>query len=242
MSSVFSRMFSGCDRSRPYIFVVMICTLLLSTSCGSLTTVRGDDIYYADNNTKSDKKPNKKTDRKKHTQDKNKKSQAIKKKPGGGKSSKGGKGKGDGGGSSTPFRIPGGLDDSTLALIREALSWIGTPYAYGGESKAGADCSGFVMMAYKNALGISLPRTSADQGKFVENIDKKKLEIGDLVFFHGGKSDRVNHVGIYVGDGKFIHASSSKGVMISDLDMKYFADRYHHSGKVAQFRRLRSKK
>lgn len=237
---------------RPYIrmrlAVALVCSLLLTTSCGSLTSVRGDDIYYTDSHTKSDKKKDKNKDKKKNknnnTEGKSKKDRPSTHKKDSGHSTKspGKGGKGDGGGSSTPFRIPQDLDESTLALIREALSWIGTPYVYGGESKEGADCSGFVMMTYKNALGIKLPRTSADQGEFVESVDKNKLEIGDLVFFRTGSSDRVSHVGIYVGDGKFIHASSTKGVMISDLDMKYFAERYHHSGKVTQFRRLRSKK
>lgn len=234
--------------SRMRLIVALLAVMLLSTSCGSLTSVRGDDIYYADNSHKDNKnKPkqskNRKNKDRKHT-GKNKKTDAKNKTTDGksnknaGKMSKSGKG---GGSSNTPFRIPQDLDDSTLALIREALSWIGTPYVYGGETKDGADCSGFVMMTYKNALGIKLPRTSADQGEFCENIDKKKLEVGDLVFFHGGKGDKVNHVGIYVGDGKFIHASSSKGVMISDLDMKYFADRYHHSGKVKQLHKMRKK-
>lgn len=210
--------------------------MLMATSCGSLTSVRGDDIYYADNRSKKDSGKDKKKHSSKNHRKSNKSTASGNKK----KSHKT-SGKGDGGGSNTPFRIPQDLDDTTLALIREAMSWIGTPYVYGGETKDGADCSGFVMMTYKNALGIKLPRTSADQGEFCERIDKKKLEVGDLVFFHAGKSDRVNHVGIYVGEGKFIHASSSRGVMISDLEMKYFADRYHHSGKVTQLRKLRKK-
>lgn len=218
-------MLSALHRMR--LILVLVTVMLLSTSCGSLTSVRGDDIYYGDTHKEKDKKKHSGKDRKGHDTKKEK-----------GHSGKGGK---DSGGTSVPFKIPRDLDDSTLALIREAISWIGTPYVYGGESKDGADCSGFVMMAYKNALGIKLPRTSADQGDFCENIDIKKLEVGDLVFFHGGNSKKVSHVGIYVGEGKFIHASSSKGVMISDLDMKYFVDHYHHSGKVTQLRKMRAK-
>lgn len=223
------------DLSRLRFILLLLSVMLMATSCGSLTSVRGDDIYYADNRSKKDSGKNKKKHGKNNRKKSNKPVAGKNKKSTGKNSGKGG------GGTSTPFRIPQDLDETTLALIREAMSWIGTPYVYGGETKDGADCSGFVMMTYKNALGIKLPRTSADQGEFCERIDKKKLEVGDLVFFHAGKSDRVNHVGIYVGDGKFIHASSSRGVMISDLEMKYFADRYHHCGKVTQLRKMRKK-
>lgn len=232
-------MLSALHRMR--LIMALVSVMLLSTSCGSLTSVRGDDIYYGGIRNEKEKTKHSGKDKKGHSGKDKKDHSGKDKKSHSGKDKKGHSGKGEGS-TSVPFKIPQDLDDSTLALIREAMSWIGTPYVYGGESKDGADCSGFVMMAYKNALGIKLPRTSADQGDFCENIDRKKLEAGDLVFFHGGKSNKVSHVGIYVGEGKFIHASSSKGVMISDLDMQYFADHYHHSGKVTQLRKMRAKK
>lgn len=210
------------------LLATLIIVALLSTSCGSLTTVRGDQHYYSE--TIGEKKP---TRYKEHS-DKNKEKKDKKKN----KKNKKDKKRND---NTQPFRLPGDLDANTLALLEEAMSWLGTPYVWGGETKKGADCSGFVMMTYKNALGIKLPRTSYDQGKFCEDVDKKKLEAGDLVFFATSDTDRVSHVGIYVGDGKFIHASSSRGVMISDLGLKYFVDHYHHSGKVTQLHHMRKK-
>lgn len=132
-------------------------------------------------------------------------------------------------------------DKALRALLEEAYSWLGTPYKYGGQAKDGADCSGFVMMSYVNALGIKLPRTSYDQGEYCKRISKDKLQAGDLVFFRTGKADRVSHVGIYIGDDKIIHASSSRGVVIDNLSGKYYVDHYHHSGYIPAFRSLRKK-
>ena len=119
------------------------------------------------------------------------------------------------------------------ALLREALSWRGVPYVYGGESKKGVDCSGFVMKVYKDALGILLPRTSAEQGEFAKKVKVKNLKIGDLLFFHTSKkSKKINHVGMYVGNGNMIHASSSQGVVIVSFYNQYFQDHFSHAGRI----------
>lgn len=119
------------------------------------------------------------------------------------------------------------------ALVRQARTWIGTPYRYGGKSKSGTDCSGMVMALFDDVARLSLPRNSAAQRDYCFNISKKNLEPGDLVFFstsrRGGK---VNHVGIYAGKGRMIHASSSRGVIESSLDEKYYVNHYHSSGRV----------
>ena len=108
--------------------------------------------------------------------------------------------------------------------------WKGVKYKFGGNSKSGIDCSAFIQKAYKHKLNISIPRTTLSQVKLGKNIKKSQLEIGDLVFFKTGKNAR--HVGIYMEDGKFMHASSSKGVVISKLDNIYFNKHYWKSRRI----------
>lgn len=122
----------------------------------------------------------------------------------------------------------------TQQLMAEAYSWLGTPYKYGGTSKKGADCSGFVMTIFKNSLDIDLPRVSGDQGTFCRTIKKGDLFPGDLVFF--ASKGKINHVGLYVGDNKMVHASTSKGVVVCDLSMDYFAKHFHHAGMIPAYR------
>ena len=119
-------------------------------------------------------------------------------------------------------------------VLQEAETWIGTPYKYAGTEKgSGADCSGFVMMVFKEAINCALPRNSAKQAEFCKRIKREKVKPGDLVFFATGKDPtKVSHVGIMVDDTNFIHASSSKGVVISSLKNKYYTDRLLEFGKV----------
>lgn len=118
-------------------------------------------------------------------------------------------------------------------LVDEAMTWLGVPYRYGGKDRSGADCSGLTMMVYKSALDIKIPRNSAEQQRFCATISQSQLEVGDLVFFCTGRDkNRVSHVGIYLGDSRFIHASSSKGVVISSISDNYFTRTYHSSGHV----------
>lgn len=119
------------------------------------------------------------------------------------------------------------------ALVRSARQWIGTPYAYGGRSKSGTDCSGMIMVIYSDVAGLTLPRNSAAQRDYCVSVSRRQLEPGDLVFFTTSKrGGKVNHVGMYVGNGRIIHASSSRGVIESSLDEKYYATHYHSSGRV----------
>lgn len=120
-------------------------------------------------------------------------------------------------------------------LVDEALTWLGTPYRYGGQDYNGTDCSGLTMEVYRKALGIKIPRSSREQQQYCQSIAKGALMIGDLVFFSTGKDkNRVSHVGLYVGDGKIVHASGSKGVIISNIGERYYASNYHSSGHVAR--------
>ncbi len=114
-------------------------------------------------------------------------------------------------------------------LIIEAESWIGTPYRYGGESRSGADCSGFVMMVY-SSIGYTLPRTSNDQYNKVKKIDFDDKEPGDLIFFEN--KNKIHHVGIYLGNGDMIHASSSRGIIKQSLSDYYFSEKIAGTGRV----------
>lgn len=119
------------------------------------------------------------------------------------------------------------------ALIGEAQRWIGTKYRYGGESKSGVDCSGLVMRVYGIVCGVKLPRTTREQIRYCTKVARNQIRPGDLVFFASGKSDdKVSHVGLYVGDGRMIHASSSRGVVVSDFDSGYWAKRYFTGARV----------
>lgn len=119
------------------------------------------------------------------------------------------------------------------ALVRSARQWIGTPYVYGGRSKSGTDCSGMIMVIYGDVAGLTLPRNSAAQRDYCVSVSRRQLEPGDLVFFTTSKrGGKVNHVGMYVGNGRIIHASSSRGVIESSLDEKYYATHYHSAGRV----------
>lgn len=116
-------------------------------------------------------------------------------------------------------------------FIEAIAGWIGTPYLYGGTTKKGVDCSGFVKAIYNDVYNMSLYRTANDIVKNCKMIDKKDLKTGDLIFFKI-KSDKVTHVGIYLNNGKFIHASSSKGVIVSNLKDAYFTKYYYSGGRI----------
>ena len=114
---------------------------------------------------------------------------------------------------------------SSSTLVNIAHSYIGSPYSYGGTTAAGFDCSGFTQRVFSDA-GSSLPRTTSGQFNVGAAVDKGNLQPGDLVFFNtNGKG--VSHVGVYIGSSNFIHASLSKGVMISSIyDPHYWGSRY----------------
>lgn len=130
----------------------------------------------------------------------------------------------------------------TSSLLKEADSWIGTPYAWGGNDRKGVDCSGFVTQVFLRSLDISLPRTSQQQMEYCRPVDRKDLLPGDLVFFTVRGGDRVGHVGIYIGNGQMVHASSSKGVVITPLDNPYFVANYFSSGRVDRYMAMIDKK
>lgn len=136
-----------------------------------------------------------------------------------------------------PFDIEAYARDVTdpyqRALVAEIASWLGTPYRWGGQTKDGTDCSGLVMAVYQNVTGIKLPRVSREQSRYVAPLHDKTLEPGDLLFF-APDSDltEVTHVGMYVGKGRMIHSSASRGVMVSDVGQSYWQTRLFNAGKV----------
>lgn len=116
------------------------------------------------------------------------------------------------------------------ALANFALSLRGTPYRYGGATRDGFDCSGLVFFTHQR-FGLLVPRTSRDQADDAEGIKPRKLKRGDLVFFRIN-SRRVNHVGIYIGDRRFVHApGAGKPVTINSLDDEFYAARFDSAGR-----------
>lgn len=122
---------------------------------------------------------------------------------------------------------------NTSSLINTAMGMIGIPYRFGGTSaETGFDCSGFVRAIYQDAAGHLLPRRANEQAKATEKIDKKELKPGDLVFFNTMRR-AFSHVGIYVGNGQFIHApSTGKTVRVENMDTNYWAKRFNGARRV----------
>jgi cell wall-associated NlpC family hydrolase len=112
--------------------------------------------------------------------------------------------------------------------------WLCVPYKYGGQSKNGVDCSGLVVEIYKNVYGIKLYRASYEiYEKNCSKINCEELEEGDLVFFNTHKkNNRINHVGLYLKNDKFVHSSTSKGVIISDMTEPYYKKCFVGAGRV----------
>jgi len=124
-------------------------------------------------------------------------------------------------------------DLSNLRLLIFMEQWYGVPYHYGGTSRAGIDCSAFSSLLLSNVYSENqLPRMSADQYKATRRIPKKDLQEGDLVFFHTyGKGHRVTHVGVYLYNNRFVHASIA-GVQISNMGEGYYLTHYVGAGRV----------
>lgn len=119
-----------------------------------------------------------------------------------------------------------GGNGGSSSVVKTALSYQGARYAYGGLSSRGFDCSGFVKYVYQKH-GLNLPHSASAQFGYGKPVSKEELKPGDLVFFRTGRSRGINHVGIYIGNGKFIHASSARGrVRIDSLNEGYYKARY----------------
>lgn len=125
------------------------------------------------------------------------------------------------------------IASSGVAVLDQAQRYLGVRYRYGGTSRAGFDCSGFVGYVYRS-VGVKLPRTSSEQSRVGTYVSKSNLSPGDLVFFKTNRGTRINHVGIYIGDSKFIHASSGRGhVRIDTLSGGYYDRRFATARRVS---------
>jgi cell wall-associated NlpC family hydrolase len=115
-------------------------------------------------------------------------------------------------------------------LFENIDEWYGTRYRLGGTTKSGIDCSAFVAVVYAGVFGVALPRTARDQYGTSKHISRTQLKEGDLLFFNtrGG----VSHVGIYLQNNKFVHASAAKGVTISDMFEPYYLQHFIGAGRV----------
>lgn len=109
--------------------------------------------------------------------------------------------------------------------------WYGTKYKYGGVSKSGVDCSGFCNVLYREVYNKGMKRRTSDIVKDINKVSKGSLREGDLVFFNISKKKNA-HVGVYLTNNKFVHASTSKGVLISSLDNPYYKKAYNKGGRL----------
>ncbi len=133
--------------------------------------------------------------------------------------------------------VPQNLDtymDESNPILQFAKAQLGVRYRYGGMSPSGFDCSGFICYVYEAGVGKKLPRTAKAQSTYVDILDKEALLPGDLLFFDTSNRGKINHSGIYLGGGKFIHASSGKvySVTVSSLDKGFYKRAFRWGGRV----------
>jgi lipoprotein Spr len=128
-------------------------------------------------------------------------------------------------------------DNSTIKekMLMEIIKYLNTPYKYGGNSTDGIDCSAFTQTVYHNVLSLDLDRSAKEQFRQGTEIDRQEdLKFGDLVFFNTRRRVKPGHVGIYIGDNLFAHASSKNGVIVSSMDQDYYARRFMGGRRVEQ--------
>jgi hypothetical protein len=127
---------------------------------------------------------------------------------------------------------PAGMRVDGSDVVVRAMALLDTPYRYGGRTPAGFDCSGFVGYVVAESSGLLLPRRSEEQSRLGEELARKDLLPGDLVFFNT-LGRRFSHVGIYIGDGQFVHAPARRGrVRVESLDDRYWSARYNGARRL----------
>ncbi len=133
----------------------------------------------------------------------------------------------------TQHSVLGEYTDAVEQLVDEALSYLGIRYRFGGTSPAtGLDCSGLVLNVFRNAVGLDLPRTAHEMAKLGDQVGRHDLKPGDLVFFNTMRRT-FSHVGIYLGEGKFVHAPSSGGrVRVENISERYWAQRFNGARRL----------
>jgi probable lipoprotein NlpC len=137
--------------------------------------------------------------------------------------------------SASPAEKDAAYQEARVRLLAAAKKYERTPYRYGGMDRRGLDCSGFVSLSFLDALGISVPRSTEGLYSWVEKITIDNAQPGDLVFFRTTNTNKISHVGILVGDGRFIHSASegpATGVIYSRLDENYWSRTYAGAGRA----------
>ena len=119
-------------------------------------------------------------------------------------------------------------------LIMNAMGLIGLSYRYGGNNpNQGLDCSAFMQYIFKQSMRVSLPRTASEQFGVGSSVDRSSLQPGDMVFFRTAGPSRISHVGMYIGEGRFIHSpSTGKSISITSLDSGYWANKFVTARRV----------
>lgn len=120
--------------------------------------------------------------------------------------------------------------DVKSKLMNQYASWKGVRYRLGGDSRKGIDCSAFVQRTFREQFGMELPRSTYEQQETGTQVQRGKLRPGDLVLFRAGSTGR--HIGIYIGNNQFVHASTRAGVMISSMDDDYWNKRYQEGRRI----------
>jgi murein DD-endopeptidase / murein LD-carboxypeptidase len=122
---------------------------------------------------------------------------------------------------------------SNVKLYSFIEDWYGVPYKYGGKNKSGIDCSNFTSALYQNIYNKSLSGSSSSIYTQCKIISKKDLKEGDLLFFKI-ENDNISHIGVYLQNNKFVHATTKKGVMINDLDEAYYKKYFYKAGRLTE--------
>lgn len=142
-------------------------------------------------------------------------------------------------GASGSGRIPTAISTSSVSSSRSSVSvkldqaykkWKGVPYILGGSSYKGVDCSSFMQIVYKDYFDITLPRNTREQMKTGRAVKRRNISLGDMVFFKTGRN--TFHVGVMINSEQFMHASTSSGVIISNIQNRYWADAYLTARRV----------
>ncbi|QMI05791.1 bifunctional murein DD-endopeptidase/murein LD-carboxypeptidase [Citrobacter sp. RHB25-C09] len=120
--------------------------------------------------------------------------------------------------------------DVKSRIMDQYADWKGVRYRLGGDSKKGIDCSSFVQRTFREQFGLELPRSTSEQQGSGKSVSRSNLRTGDLVLFRAGSTGR--HVGIYIGNNQFVHASTSSGVIISSMNEPYWKKRYNEARRV----------
>lgn len=120
------------------------------------------------------------------------------------------------------------------SLLRNVYEWLGTPYHYGGSGRRGIDCSSFVNKVYTATYQTTLERSSRAMWTTVDPVNREDLKEGDLLFFKIRRG-QISHVGIYIGNDKFAHASVSNGVIVSDLNEPYYHRYFFKGGRLSGY-------